>query len=202
MKLWEAVPPSESNESGFKESPLELTDSEVIEFLSTHSYDLARAMHYTPESGAAKEKARYDKFVIEFKKANGETEIDEERLEQIAEETYEEVEKEKKSEGNPTAELVLLNRFHKEIRKHKRFRRLNFKYVKETDEAKYTPYKALMQLVKMANEMSSVRLIAGLNQGLPNNPADLLEFARKFENILFDKVPSKECEPYKVNNFF
>jgi hypothetical protein len=53
----------------------------------------------------------------------------------------------------------------------------------------------------MANEMSSVRLIAGLNQGLPNNPAAILEFARKFENILFDKVPAKECKEFMVDNF-
>lgn len=199
MKKWNALPEKAKEAKTDDQALAAITDQDIIDFLADNAYDLQRAFRYktTAEEAAKKEIKLYTNFMNKLGNENISSEEAQLLQDEITESKPESQEAEQESVNIfKDSDYVLQQRFLKAVRKHKRFKKLNFKLIKEIEVGtesepkviKYTPYKAIQHLVRMANEMSDVRMVLGLNQGLENNIESILKFIRNFENILFERV--------------
>ena len=187
MEKWGKLPKDSKGEE--KQSHIALTNREVVHFLATtRSFDLQAVLKAEKQTDEINKQFKaYD----EFKKKLNQDPEEIEETEDVIEETY---------NSEDTVESTTLNgvefyaqqRFFKELRRHKRFTKLNFRSAIEVEKdgevKKYYPYNMIKLLNNMAKEMILVRSFASLNQGLENNLADILKFVRTLEGIMADKV--------------
>lgn len=205
-QYWDKVPTKKDEKSGDEvdKSLYEITSEDVLRFLSRNSsFNLGEVLSGKSsedrEKIIAKQYNRLQKYLESVKQDR--PDLSETQVEEYAQNSSEDVETSDEANSlkvNSKESYVLLKRFLKEVRKHRRFRRLSFIPLHKFDQEYYedTPYEVISKLQKMAEEMSNVRTLVALNQDLPNNLADLIKFVRKFENILASKI-SENSNFYK-----
>lgn len=210
MKKWNDVP-TRTNENGedVELSLHEIENYHIVKFLTKHAtFNLGELLVAKTKDNEKQSEARqrilnkqYNKhvsFVQKLKKQSDVQELDADQQEKLL--IQEEAELDEKDfdikiTSNHQEAFVLLKRFLKEIRKHRRFKRSSFKQIAEvnTDE---TPFRLIVELQKMAEEMAIVRTLVALNQDLPNNVQDILKIIRRFEDILANRI-TKDSDFYK-----
>ena len=70
--------------------------------------------------------------------------------------------------------------------------------IRGLDGNQYYPLNIIEQLNNVAQEMSLIRPILGLNQQLPNSKENQLAFVRRFENVLQEKLSGKKASTNEI----